>query len=77
MQQSMLLSHFETIDMRMVESWIVDHSFDSPLKLTDKEATESAGRVHVAVEAVISRKILEVESSGDSSEESSEEEDQD
>jgi hypothetical protein len=64
----------------VVESWIADHGFDSPLKLTDEEATEAARRVHVAVEAAIYRaekqEILEVESLGyssESSEESSEE----
>ncbi|OAA60561.1 hypothetical protein SPI_05685 [Niveomyces insectorum RCEF 264] len=58
MRQSMLLAlttHFEVADMHAVGSWIRDHGFDSPLKLTDDEAAEAARRVHVAVEAAIRR----------------------
>lgn len=80
MRQSMILAlatHFGTADMRVVNSWIVDHGFDLPLKLTDDEATEAARRVHVTVEAATSRveklEKLEEESSEDSSEDSSEE----
>ncbi|KAI1372423.1 hypothetical protein F4677DRAFT_456499 [Hypoxylon crocopeplum] len=76
MRQSMLLAlatHFGAVDMHVVESWIMGHGFDSPLKLTDDETMEAARRVHLAVEATISRaeksKSLEEESSEDSSEE--------
>ncbi|KAK7418466.1 hypothetical protein QQX98_003958 [Neonectria punicea] len=58
MRQSMLFAlatHFGTVDMQVVDSWIVGHGFDSPLKLTDDEATEAARRVLVAVEAATSR----------------------
>jgi hypothetical protein len=53
-RKSMLLAlatHFETADMRLVESWITHHGFDSPLKLTDDQATEAARRVYVVVQA--------------------------
>ncbi len=50
-----LVTHFETADMRVVESWTTDHGFDSLLKLMDDEATEAARRVHAAVEAAIAR----------------------
>ncbi|KAH8897722.1 hypothetical protein GQ53DRAFT_778019 [Thozetella sp. PMI_491] len=58
MRQSMLLAlatHFESVDMHVVESWIVDHGFESQLKLAEDEAMEAARRVHAAVEAVTSR----------------------
>ncbi|KAM5352789.1 hypothetical protein ACJ41O_005511 [Fusarium nematophilum] len=54
MRQSMLLAlatHFGTADMNVVESWIADQGFDSPLKLTNDETTEAARRVHEAVQA--------------------------
>lgn len=40
-----LATHFETTGMRMVDSWIEHHGFDSPLKLTHDEAMEAARRV--------------------------------
>ncbi|KAK0709455.1 hypothetical protein B0T26DRAFT_652111 [Lasiosphaeria miniovina] len=58
MRQSMLLAlatHFGTAEMRVVESWIVDHSFDSPLILNDDESAEAARRVHLAVDEAIAR----------------------
>lgn len=85
MRKSMLLAlatHFGTADMRVVNSWIVGHGFDSPLKLTDDETMEAARRVHEAVEAANSRaekqmSVREEDSEDDSendSEEDSEEE---
>ncbi|KAK0616652.1 hypothetical protein B0T14DRAFT_604894 [Immersiella caudata] len=58
MRQSMLLAlatHFGTAEMNVVESWISDHGFDSPLMLTDDESTEAARRVHLAVDEAIAR----------------------
>jgi len=58
MRQSMLLAlatHFGTVDMNVVESWIKDYGFESPLKLTEEETQEAARRVHVAVEQAIAR----------------------
>lgn len=71
MRQGMLLAratHFETADISVVNSWIKDHGFDSPLQLTDDEAMEAPRRVHVTVEAVTSftkkkKKSLDEESS--------------
>ncbi|KAK0727310.1 hypothetical protein B0T26DRAFT_128902 [Lasiosphaeria miniovina] len=57
-RQNMLLAlatHFGTADMHVVESWIKDQGFDSPLKLTDEETQEAARRVHVAVDQAIDR----------------------
>ncbi|EFW99119.1 hypothetical protein CMQ_5540 [Grosmannia clavigera kw1407] len=84
MRKSMLLAlatHFETADMNVVDSWIKDHGFDTPLKLTDEEATEAARRVHLAVEDAIAcaeksesqREERSEESGEERSEESSEE----
>ena len=56
LRRSMLLAlatHFGTADMGVVESWIADHGFDSPLMLTDDESTEAARRVHLAVDKAI------------------------
>ncbi|KAK0728447.1 hypothetical protein B0T26DRAFT_748667 [Lasiosphaeria miniovina] len=58
MRQSMLLAlatYFGTAEMRVVESWIVDHGFDSPLILNDDESAEAARRVHLAVDEAIAR----------------------
>ncbi|PON23266.1 hypothetical protein TGAM01_v207793 [Trichoderma gamsii] len=52
MRESMLLSlatHFGTTHMHVVETWIVDYGFESPLKLTEDESVEAARRVHMAV----------------------------
>jgi hypothetical protein len=78
MRQSMILAlatHFETADMRVVNSWMVDHGIDSPLKLLDEEAMEAARQVHMAVEESIrytEKQTLLDQDSGESSEESSE-----
>ncbi|KAM0431002.1 hypothetical protein ACHAPT_005636 [Fusarium lateritium] len=80
MRKSMLLAlatHFGPADMNVVESWIADQGFESPLKLTEDESTEAARRVYEAVRARVARteaeekRILEEESSeeGESSEE--------
>lgn len=58
LRQSMLLAlatHFGTADMSVIESWIVDNGFESPLMLTEDETTEAARRVHLAVEDAIAR----------------------
>ncbi|KAL6892127.1 hypothetical protein GGI43DRAFT_414175 [Trichoderma evansii] len=55
MRESMLLAlatHFGATHMRVVESWITDHGFESPLKLTDDESVEAARRVYMVVEEV-------------------------
>lgn len=52
MRDSMLLAlatHFGTTHMHVVESWIVDHGFEVPLKLTEDESVEAARRVHMVV----------------------------
>lgn len=52
MRESMLLAlatHFGTTHMHVVETWIVDYGFESPLKLTEDESVEAARRVHMAV----------------------------
>lgn len=79
MRQSMLLAlatHFETADMNVINSWIKDHGFDSPLQLTDDEATEAARRVHEASDAANSdtkKSSGEDSSEDDSSEDNSSE----
>ncbi|EON96099.1 hypothetical protein UCRPA7_8405 [Phaeoacremonium minimum UCRPA7] len=58
MRRSMLLAlatHFGAADMNVVESWIQDNGFESPLKLTEDETTEVARRVHETVEAAYAR----------------------
>jgi hypothetical protein len=52
MRQSMLLAlatHFETTDLQVVDSWIKDHGFETPLKITHDESTEIARRVFKTV----------------------------
>ncbi|KAK2589377.1 hypothetical protein QQS21_012947, partial [Conoideocrella luteorostrata] len=78
-----LATHFETTDMKILDSWIKDNGFDTPLQLTKDEATEVARRVHVEVEAtaaaaeVIDETLPEdrCESSSDQDSESGEEQD--
>ncbi|KAK3375145.1 hypothetical protein B0H63DRAFT_268510 [Podospora didyma] len=50
-----LATHFATADMKVLESWIQEYGFDSPLKLTEAETQEAARRVHLAVEEAINR----------------------
>ncbi|KAL7900501.1 hypothetical protein HDV64DRAFT_244371 [Trichoderma sp. TUCIM 5745] len=52
MRRSMLLAlatHFGSAHMHVVESWIADHGFESPMKLTEDESMEAARRVHMVV----------------------------
>ncbi|KAH6614652.1 hypothetical protein B0J18DRAFT_485809 [Chaetomium sp. MPI-SDFR-AT-0129] len=52
MRKSMLralATHFGTAQMDIVESWITDDGFDSPLIVNDDERTEAARRVYLAV----------------------------
>jgi hypothetical protein len=52
MRKSMLLAlatHFETTDLQVVDSWIKDHGFEAPLKMTHDESTEIARRVFETV----------------------------
>ncbi|KAM0462143.1 hypothetical protein ACHAO4_001340 [Trichoderma viride] len=52
MRESMLLAlatHFGSTHMHVVESWIADHGFESPMKLTENESVEAARRVHMVV----------------------------
>ncbi|KAK4139114.1 uncharacterized protein C8A04DRAFT_16153, partial [Dichotomopilus funicola] len=44
-----LATHFRTVQVETIHSWITDHGFDSPLKLTDAERDEVARRVHLAM----------------------------
>ncbi|KAH7143761.1 hypothetical protein EDB81DRAFT_796317 [Dactylonectria macrodidyma] len=79
LRQSMLLAlatHFETADMNVVQSWIQDQGFDSPLKLTDDEAMEVARRIHMTAEEVTirSEERKQLEEEGLEEEEDSEEE---
>lgn len=58
MRKSMLralATHFGTAQMEVLESWITDHGFDSPLVLNEDESTEAARRVHLAVLKSIDR----------------------
>jgi hypothetical protein len=72
-----LATHFGTADMSVVESWITDHGFDSPLRLNDDESTEAARRVHLAVDEAIARAERRPKSEIDEDEdEESEEEDE-
>lgn len=50
-----LATHFAIDDMSMVNSWLSENGFESPLRLADDEATEAARRVFVAVEGFTSR----------------------
>jgi hypothetical protein len=57
MRKAMLLvlaTHVEAADMKVVESWISDHGFETPLMLRDGQAMEVARRVHEAVEEAVS-----------------------
>ncbi|KAK3360678.1 hypothetical protein B0T25DRAFT_536161 [Lasiosphaeria hispida] len=78
MRKSMLqglANHFQVADVRMVESWIVEHGFETPLRLSVEESTEVARRVHEAVEdAILSANRLDDEEE-DSQDSSSEDED--
>jgi hypothetical protein len=58
MRKAMLLAlttHFEVADMKVVESWIADHGFETPLMLQDDQTKEVARRVHEAVEEAVAR----------------------
>lgn len=44
-----LATHFGSIHMHVVESWIADHGFEAPMKLTEDESVEAARRVHMVV----------------------------
>ena len=50
-----LATHFEATEMRVVESWMQDHGFDTSLRLAPEESTEVARRVHETVQNVLSR----------------------
>jgi hypothetical protein len=68
-----LATHFGTAEMDVVESWIADHGFDSPLILNDDESAEAARRVHLAVDEAIA--YAERGPEDESEEEEEEEED--
>ncbi|RFU79208.1 hypothetical protein TARUN_3029 [Trichoderma arundinaceum] len=79
MRQSMLIAlatHYETADMKVIESWISDHSFEEPLPMAKEEIDEAARRVHKAVNDSIAR-AEERDGSEDESEEGSEDESED
>lgn len=76
MSKSLLLAiatHQGTNDLREVESFIAEQSFDVPITLTDDESTEAARRVLEAVEGAVERAGGDVESEEESDEESEEE----
>ncbi|KAK4458632.1 hypothetical protein QBC42DRAFT_185543 [Cladorrhinum samala] len=66
-----LATHFGPTEMNVVESWIADHGFDSPLRLTDDESTEAARRVLLAVH----KTIAHAERDGSDDDEEEDEED--
>ena len=47
-----LATRYGTTGIPVVKSWIAGYSLDTPLKLTDDQATEATCRVHFAVEAI-------------------------
>ncbi|KAH8686616.1 hypothetical protein BGZ61DRAFT_548525 [Ilyonectria robusta] len=56
-RQGILLApatYFKTADISVVNSWIKDHGFNSPLQLTDDEDIEAARRVYITIEATTS-----------------------
>ncbi|KAM0514556.1 hypothetical protein ACHAPE_006852 [Trichoderma viride] len=75
MRESMLralATHFGSTYMHVVESWIADHGFEAPLKLTEDESVEAARRVHMVVveTAERSERLGIYEDSDDSDDES-------
>lgn len=50
-----IATYFSPADMPVANSWIADEGFDSPLKLTEDEATEVARQIHAAVEITASQ----------------------
>jgi hypothetical protein len=70
-----LATHYGTTDMPVIETWIAGHGFNTPLKLTDDEATEAARRVHFAVEEAISRAERHLSDKSNDDEEDEDEED--
>ncbi|GAB0136087.1 hypothetical protein EsDP_00004404 [Epichloe bromicola] len=70
-----LATHFGTTDFNTIESWIADHGFDSPLQLTDSEATEAARRVHEAVDEATVRAERAAQRSEDGDESSEDSDD--
>jgi len=75
MRQSMLLAlatHFGTAEMDVVESWITDYGFNSPLMLNDDESAEAARRVHLAVDEAIAHAERGPEDDSEEEEEDSE-----
>ena len=58
MRQSMLIAlatHFRTVDMTAIDSWIADNGVDTPLKLTPEESAKATRRVHAAAERAMAR----------------------
>ncbi|KAG6044708.1 hypothetical protein E4U17_000463 [Claviceps sp. LM77 group G4] len=53
LRKSMLMAlacHFETTDLKVINSWMTDNGFETPLQMTNDEVVETARRVHLAVE---------------------------
>ncbi|KAI1495461.1 hypothetical protein F5X99DRAFT_403459 [Biscogniauxia marginata] len=50
-----LTTHFETTDMSVIESWIAEQGFDSPLKLSENETMEAARRILEATEPAVEK----------------------
>lgn len=79
MRKSMLLAlanQFSTTELSVIESWIHDHGFEPPLKLSDAENTEAARRVRKTVEK-IAESDEESEDKENENEESQDEESED
>ncbi|CCE34725.1 uncharacterized protein CPUR_08661 [Claviceps purpurea 20.1] len=52
-RKSMLMAlacHWQTTDLQVMNSWLTDNGFETPLALTNDEVVETARRVHLAVE---------------------------
>ncbi|KAG6123845.1 hypothetical protein E4U12_000574 [Claviceps purpurea] len=53
LRKSMLMAlacHWQTTDLQVMNSWLTDNGFETPLALTNDEVVETARRVHLAVE---------------------------
>ncbi|KAK0751901.1 hypothetical protein B0T18DRAFT_457997 [Schizothecium vesticola] len=72
-----LATHYGKTDMPVVKSWIAGHGLDTPLKLTNEEATEAARRVHSAVEEAIFRAERNLSDKNNNDEEDEDEDEED
>ncbi|KAI1750391.1 hypothetical protein F4782DRAFT_532498 [Xylaria castorea] len=78
LRQTMLLAisqHFQTTDVKLIESWIKGEGFEKPITLSDEEAARVANRVQAAVEEA--KEGFNYEDSEDENSEDEESEDED